>query len=222
VPEHRGAPLVTGVLAEVGPERVDAAGVAALRDNDDGRVLPSSAVLTAVSYPMVKSVPDRSLSIVPGTPTTGIACWRSSASAPVKVPLPPMATRPSIPAARRFAAAASRPASVWNAGQRGVQDRPAALQDVADVLAAERDEVGVEHAGVAVPYPDDLDIRPAGSAHHRADRGVHARRVTTAGEHSDAGQSGHPRAPRHDMDGLIALAGLSHCRQSTDAARIRL
>ena len=56
----------------------------------------SIAVLTDVSNPMVKSVPNRSLSIVPGNPMIGIPCSSYNLIAPAKVPFPPIAISASI------------------------------------------------------------------------------------------------------------------------------
>ena len=46
------------------------------------RSIASSAVLMAVSKPIVKSVPYTSLSIVPGTPATFTPCSAASSVAP--------------------------------------------------------------------------------------------------------------------------------------------
>ena len=56
-----------------------------------------TAVLTAVSNPMVKSVPAMSLSMVPGRPIQGISNSVLSLWAPRKEPSPPMTTRPLMP-----------------------------------------------------------------------------------------------------------------------------
>ncbi len=96
----------------------------------------------AVSAPIVMSVPDMSLSIEPTRPTmlkaVALAAvsasmlppasssstserhsWRS-VSAPVRLPSPPITTRLSIPARRKFSAAFSRPARVRKASERAV------------------------------------------------------------------------------------------------------
>jgi hypothetical protein len=70
--------------------------------------MASVAVETAVSKPKVKSVPNRSLSIVLGTPTTGSPISYNFAAAP-RVSSPPMATRASSPRIRRFFIALSGP-----------------------------------------------------------------------------------------------------------------
>jgi hypothetical protein len=59
--------------------------------------------------------------MVPGTPTTGTLCSSMRRMAPRKVPSPPMATRPSIPAAFSLATALARPSSVRNSWLRAVR-----------------------------------------------------------------------------------------------------
>ena len=66
-----------------------------------------------------------SLSMVAGIPTTrrpypAAAACRDRASAPRKVPSPPMATMPSSPSRRQVERALSRPASVMNSSLRAV------------------------------------------------------------------------------------------------------
>jgi hypothetical protein len=97
---------------------------------------------SAVSVPIVMSVPDMSLSIEPTRPTmlNGIApvavspptrpdvtssstsdghSWRST-SAPLRLPSPPITTRLSIPARRRFSAAWRRPSRERKRSERAV------------------------------------------------------------------------------------------------------
>ena len=77
------------------------------------RSIASVAMLTAVSKPKVKSVPERSLSIVFGTPTT---CTPRSASlvATPRVSSPPIATSASTPSRARFSLILSTPFSIVN------------------------------------------------------------------------------------------------------------
>ena len=58
----------------------------------------STMVFSAESYPMVASVPYRSLSMVPGRPMMGMSYSRAKSCAPVREPFPPMTTRASMPA----------------------------------------------------------------------------------------------------------------------------
>ena len=59
--------------------------------------IASTAVLTAVSNPIVKSLPAISLSIVPGIPIQGMSNSLLNFCAPLKLPSPPITTMPSIP-----------------------------------------------------------------------------------------------------------------------------
>ena len=97
---------------------------------------------SAVSAPIVMSVPAMSLSIEPARPTmlNGSACtarsratwleatsWSMSdghslrsASAPLRLPSPPITTRLSMPASSRFLAACARPSRVRKRSERAV------------------------------------------------------------------------------------------------------
>ena len=77
-------------------------------------------VLRAVSYPIVVSVPYRSLSIVPGRPTIGMLYSVAKMRAPVREPSPPITTRESMPALTILSYAIFRPSSVRNSMQRAV------------------------------------------------------------------------------------------------------
>ena len=79
----------------------------------------STAVLAAVSKPMVYSVQTMSLSMVPGMPTTDTPHLLSS-WAPRKVPSPPMATMPSSPSSLQVLAAFFCPSGVRNSSLRAV------------------------------------------------------------------------------------------------------
>ncbi len=60
------------------------------------RSMASVATMTAVSKPKVRSVEEMSLSMVLGTPTTGIPA-SASIRAAVRVPSPPIGIRASMP-----------------------------------------------------------------------------------------------------------------------------
>ena len=77
------------------------------------RSMASIAMLTAVSKPKVKSVPDRSLSMVLGTPTTFTPRSASLVATP-RVSSPPIATRASTPSAARLSWIRSTPPSILN------------------------------------------------------------------------------------------------------------
>ena len=77
------------------------------------RSMASTAICTAVSKPKVSSVPDRSLSMVFGTPTTFTPSWCSLSATP-RVSSPPMAMRASMPRRSRLALQASTPPSILN------------------------------------------------------------------------------------------------------------
>ncbi len=98
--------------------------------------MASVAICTAVSNPKVKSVADRSLSIVFGTPTMRTPSSVSRLATP-RVSSPPMATRQSTRS--RFSVSSTRrtPSSdLVGVGPGGAEDRAAPVQDapgVADV-----------------------------------------------------------------------------------------
>ena len=77
------------------------------------RSIASVAMLTAVSKPKVKSVPDRSLSMVFGTPTTFTPRSASLVATP-RVSSPPIATRASTPSDARLSLIRSTPPSILN------------------------------------------------------------------------------------------------------------
>ena len=75
--------------------------------------MASLAMFTAVSKPKVKSVPDRSLSMVLGTPTTFTPRSASLVATP-RVSSPPIATRASTPVLARLSLICSTPPSILN------------------------------------------------------------------------------------------------------------
>ena len=80
----------------------------------------SRMVFKAVSYPMVVSVPYKSLSIVPGSPIHGTSNSCANIRAPVSEPSPPMMTKASISCFFMFSYACARPSGVVNSLQRAV------------------------------------------------------------------------------------------------------
>ena len=79
----------------------------------------STAVFTAVSKPIEVSLPEMSLSIVPGMPMV-LMPYLASSRAPRKVPSPPMAITPSMPRYLQLFAARCTPSSVRNSSLRAV------------------------------------------------------------------------------------------------------
>src|SRR5262249_35952397 len=77
-------------------------------------------MLTAVSAPMLTSVPYRSLSMGDAPPTTAKPP-RAGAAEPVCEPLPPITTSASTPRAARLARARARPWASLNSGLRALQ-----------------------------------------------------------------------------------------------------
>ena len=80
----------------------------------------SRIVFNAVSYPIVVSVPYKSLSIVPGSPIQGTSNSCAKIRAPVNEPSPPITTRASIPSFFILSYASWRPSGVVNSLQRAV------------------------------------------------------------------------------------------------------
>ena len=79
--------------------------------------IASRATLTAVSKPMVYSVPAISLSMVPGIPIAGKPFWVNF-KAPVKEPSPPTTTKASMPCAFICSIAFSWISGSLNSGNR--------------------------------------------------------------------------------------------------------
>ena len=75
-------------------------------------------VFSAVSTPMAVLVQPMSLSMLAGIPTTGTPCSFNKASAPVRLPFPPMTIKPS--ASLMFFAAFARPSGVRNSVLRAL------------------------------------------------------------------------------------------------------
>ena len=72
-------------------------------------------------------------------------------------------------------------------GAGGAEDRPARLEDAADVVPAERPDhlPAVDQPLVALVDPEDLHAPVERDAHHRAQGRVHPGRVAAAGEDAD-------------------------------------
>ncbi len=79
-----------------------------------------TAVFTAVSKPIVSSVPKTSLSIVAGTPTISVSVSLLNSKAPLKEPLPPMTMRPSTLFEASVSAAFLIPSLFLNCGDLDV------------------------------------------------------------------------------------------------------
>ena len=151
------------------------------------RSIASIAMFTAVSNPKVKSVPERSLSIVFGTPTT-LTPRSASLVATPRVSSPPMAISASTPLAARLSLILSTPFSILNGlvredfrivPPRGRMPRTCATPSSV-VIALQRPAPAVEEA-------DELEaVLGHALADDGADDRVQARAVATASEHSDA------------------------------------
>ena len=163
------------------------------------RSIASVAMLTAVSKPKVKSVPDRSLSIVFGTPTTLTPSSASLVATP-RVSSPPIATRASTPSLGEVLLDPLHAVvELERVGARGAEDGAAAGQDAAALLDAELHGHALERAAPAVAVADELEaVALDPLAHHRPDDGVQSGAVPASGEHSDAhaAQSGRIRRRR--------------------------
>ncbi len=81
----------------------------------------TTAVSTAVSKPIVSSVPKTSLSIVAGIPMILVSVSLLNPNAPLKVPFPPITTSPSRSLFANVSAAFLIPSSVLNFREREVR-----------------------------------------------------------------------------------------------------
>ena len=151
------------------------------------RSIASVAMLTAVSKPNVKSVPDRSLSIVLGTPTT-LTPRSASLVATPRVSSPPMATSASTPSLVEVGLDPLDAAlDLERVGAAGAEDGAAARQDAAALLHAELHRESLERALPAVAVADELEaVALHALADDRPDDRVEAGAVPASGEHSDA------------------------------------
>ncbi len=151
------------------------------------RSIASVAIWTAVSNPNVTSVPDRSLSMVLGTPTAGRPRCCSRSAAP-SVSSPPMATRASSPcASHRGQGTIGALFRGEGIGAGRAQDRPSLGQDGPTLLDSERDRRVLEHTEPTIEEADALVTVTDGAPHDdRADDGVQSRTVTPTGEDADS------------------------------------
>ena len=149
--------------------------------------MASVAMLTAVSKPNVKSVPDRSLSIVFGTPTT-LTPRSASLVATPRVSSPPIATRASTPCSARLSLIRSTPPSILNGlvreEPRIVPPRGRMPRHCVD---AQRHGHALERAAPAVAEADEVEaVLLHALADDGPDDGVQAGAVAATGEYSDA------------------------------------
>ena len=152
------------------------------------RSIASVAMLTAVSKPKVKSVPERSLSMVLGTPTT-LTPRSASLVATPRVSSPPIATSASTPSRGEVVLDLLDAAvDLERVGAAGAEDGAAARQDAAALLRSPSVHgQALERALPAVAVADELEAVHADAlADHRPDHGVEAGAVAASGEHSDA------------------------------------
>ncbi len=147
------------------------------------RSMASVAIWTAVSNPKVTSVPDRSLSMVLGTPTTGSPRWCSRSAAP-RVSSPPMATTASSPSAGAVARTRSAPSSVAKGLVRDVPRMvPPLGQNGPAPVGVERDGVAFDETPPAVDDADELvAVMDGTSDHHGPDHRIQSGTVTAPGE----------------------------------------
>src|SRR5580704_1125938 len=138
------------------------------------RSIASVAIFTAVSKPKVKSVPERSLSIVFGTPTTLIPLSKSF-FATESVSSPPMAMSASQPCAFRFRAQFSSPSGGFAAGQ-----------DVSDHIEVEWRRLVFEQSAPALDEAQErvLIVKRA-LPHHGSNHCIQSGTVASARQHSN-------------------------------------
>ena len=151
------------------------------------RSIASVAICTAVSNPIVASVPAMSLSIDFGTPTTGTpSSTRRARRAQRAVAADYDERVEPLALDRRGDRRATLAVDVWVAPRRA-EDRPAALQQAAHRVSVERADAALHQPVPAVEDPDDLGtVLSVRAGDHTADRRVQAGAVATAGEDPDA------------------------------------
>ncbi len=149
------------------------------------RSIASSAMLSAVSTPMVISDPARSLSMVEATPTTG----KPRLGERQRPRLGPVAAdhhQPVDPAGVELRQAAGAHRLVLELRQpRAPQEGAAALQDVAHVAGAQHVHLPITKTRVSVADTEDFPAFGDPGADDSADGGVHPGRVPTAGQNGD-------------------------------------
>ena len=170
------------------------------------RSIASIAMLTAVSKPNVKSVPDRSLSIVLGTPTT-LTPRSASLVATPRVSSPPIAISASHAVGRKVVldlldAALDRE----RVGARRAEDRATARQDAADLRRCRACMVSFSSGPApAVAEPDELmSVLGHSLADGSTDDCVESGAVASTGQHADA----HRGFPLSSVVAIVHLDGL--------------
>ena len=120
------------------------------------RSTASVAIITAVSKPKQTSVPERSLSMVLGTPMQFTPRLASSTEMDC-VSSPPMAmSASSLCLASDIEAAVEAAFDLFDVGAGGAQDGPAAMQDAAGGLEIERHGAVFDDAAPALHEADKL------------------------------------------------------------------
>ena len=155
------------------------------------RSIASVAICTAVWKPNVKSVPARSLSIVFGTPTTGIALVDQLARDAERVLAADRDQRVEPALLDRLAHLVDAALDLERVRPRRAEDRAAAVQDAARGLVGELDRLVLEHARPAVAEADELVVVLVDAlADDAADDRVESGAVSAAGEDADAHSRG--------------------------------
>ena len=151
------------------------------------RSMASVATPTAVSKPKVRSVEEMSLSMVFGTPTTGIPASDEHPGRGERALAADRDERVDAVLRRQLRGVLggfAQPAAL-QAG--GAEDRAAAGEDAADRVEVERAVVAVEETLEPVLETDDFIAVPGqGAVHDRPDHCVQAGAVAACGENSDA------------------------------------
>ena len=149
------------------------------------RSTASTATVVALSKPMVRSLPHRSLSIVEATPhrrPAGIGERGGPALAAVATDHHQAVDPGLAHASHRF----GPNLRILEGGMaRRAEHRPRLVHDAADVPSTHRLEAPCDQAREAVANTGDLQISIDANPRDGAYRRVHAWRVASAGEHRD-------------------------------------
>jgi hypothetical protein len=147
--------------------------------------MASKATLRAVSTPMVISEPQRSLSMVEATPTTGTPSWER-AYAPFWEPFPPITTRASIPKRSKTSTAFFRPSGVLNSGQRALPKMvPPSWMIPPTSRGTQGPDLARKEARIAPANSPDFPALGQAGPHHGPDGRVHPGRIAPACEDTD-------------------------------------
>ncbi len=151
------------------------------------RSIASVAICTAVWKPNVKSVAERSLSIVFGTPTTRIPSPRKLVRDTERVLAADRDHARRCRRARTRREHARRSVvGLERVRTRGPEDRAAAGRSPRVDASVSAHRLALDEPAPAVPVADDLvPVVPFTLAHDRADHRVEPRAVTATGEHAD-------------------------------------